>query len=715
MPSLSFPKKEYQQIISLLGKEPNKVELALFSALWSEHCSYKSSKAHLKKFSQIKSPQVLAGFGENAGVIDIGRGEKIAFKMESHNHPSRIEPLHGAMTGVGGILRDIFAMNARPIALANYLCFGEADYPITKHLVNGVVRGIGGYGNSIGIPTITGRTTFHPAYNENILVNALALGVYGPQDNIMKSQTRQSGAYIVYAGARTGRDGIHGASMASESFSNQKEKKQSTVQVGDPFYGKLLMEACLEAMKKDVLAAQDMGAAGLISSSFEMASKGNMGMTLHLDKAPLRDSSMKPEEILLSESQERMLLICSPENYPQLQKIFQKWSLPTAVLGETTEERKVKLYWKNKLLTSIDPLLLTDKAPELNRPFKKWSFPNRAAVERSKNFKETNQSFEEKLTALLSQKENVSREFIYTQYDQRVGAKTAGDCSFPIGIVQLPYSKRFLGLALGGRPALMQVDAFEGGKDSILYPAIQLALRGFKPLAVTDCLNFGNPEKEEIMSQFVSAVEGMAESARNLSTPVISGNVSFYNESAEKNIIPTPAVGMTGLTTAVDWPKARFKNKGEHIYLITKHLLTLSKDTQCFSGRLNPKEIRQWTQFLLSISSKIKNAKAVGYLGLAYTLSQMTEKGVGAKVQVDLDPFQTRLYEVIVTVSSDKKEEFEAQYTHAKAIFNKQEKFRSSVRCMLIGLTVSDRVLEYNKNEISIDLIEKIRSRNLPV
>ena len=690
----NFPKEEYQQILSLLERPPNEVELALFSALWNEHCSYKSSKIHLKKFSQIKSSQVAVGFGENAGVIDLGEGEKIAFKMESHNHPSRIEPLHGAMTGVGGILRDIFTMNARPIALANYLCFGRTDYPITKRLVDGVVRGIGGYGNSIGIPMITGHTAFHPSYNENILVNALALGIYGPEDKIIKSKTSEAGSYIVYAGARTGRDGIHGASMASESFSDQQENKQSTVQVGDPFYGKLLMEACLEAMKKDVLAAQDMGAAGLISSSFEMASKGNIGMTLHLDKVPLRDFTMKPEEILLSESQERMLLICSPNNYPRLKDIFQKWSLPISLLGEIIPERKMKIYWKDQLLTDIDPLLLTEKAPELKRPFKKWSFPNRISKELPSHSQKTNHNFEKQLMDLLSEKENVSRKFIYRQYDQRVGAKTAGDCSFPIGIIQLPYSKRFLGLALGGRSSLLQMDALEGGKDSLLYPGIQLALRGFKALAVTDCLNFGNPEKEEIMSQFAGSIEGIVDSAHALSTPVISGNVSFYNESAEENIIPTPAIGMTGLKSGLsaDWPTSYFENSREYIYLIQKHFLTIEKNQTYFSGSLKSKEISQWIHFLISIFDKLSSAKAVGYLGLAYTLAQMTAKGIGAKVDVDLDPFQTRLYEVIVTVPSDKK-----------------EKFESVSRLKPIGCTRSDNVFQYNKNTLSIDLIKKSR------
>ena len=482
--------------------------------------------------------------------------------------------------------------------------------------------------------------------------------------------------------------------MASESFSNHTEKKQSTVQVGDPFYGKLLMEACLSAMKKDVLAAQDMGAAGLISSSFEMASKGKIGMTLHLDQVPLRDLSMKPEDILLSESQERMLFICSPKNYPKLKDIFQKWGLPVSKLGETISERKMKIYWKNQLLTDIDPLLLTEKAPELKRPFKKWTFPNKISTDSKKIQTKEIKNFEKKLIHLLSQKENVSREFIYRQYDQRVGAKTAGDCSFPIGIVQLPYSKRFLGLALGGRSSLLQMDALEGGKDSLFYPGIQLALRGFKALAVTDCLNFGNPEKEEIMSQFVGATDGITEAAQSLAVPVISGNVSFYNESSGDNIIPTPSIGMTGLKSSPFWPKACFESSGEFIYLIQKHCLTVTvkERHQHFSGSLKSKEISKWIHFLISISDKCNSAKAVGNLGLAYTLTQMTAKGMGLQVEVDLDPFQTRLYEVIVTVSSDKKEEFE-----------------SVSRLKPIGRTRSDGVLQYNKNTLSIDSIKKAR------
>ena len=656
----SFSKQEYDLIVSLLKKEPNQTELALFSAMWSEHCSYKSSKVHLKKFGEISSPDIVAGFGENAGVIDIKQGEKVAFKMESHNHPSYIEPFHGAMTGVGGILRDVFTMNARPIALANYLCFGEKLHPKTSHLLKGVVSGIGGYGNCIGIPMLTGRTIFSSHYNENIIVNALALGYFGPQDSLMTSQTNQAEALIVYAGARTGKDGIHGASMASESFDEQVESKQSTVQIGDPYYGKLLMEGSLEVMnKKLILAAQDMGAAGLTSSSFEMASKGKIGMEIHLDKVPLRDSTMQPEEILLSESQERMLFICLPENYEEVRKVFEKWNLSVCSIGKTTKEKNIKLYWNQKTLTSINPSILTDNAPEYKRPFEKWSFPYKTK-DQNKTLTKKDENKNNTLIKILKNPNGSSKEFIYKQYDKTVGSKTAEDCSFPIGILELPHSKRFLGLALGGRPFILDCDSFEGGKDSIIYPALQLSMRGFKPLAVTDCLNFGNPEKKEIMSSFVATIEGMVEAAQSFSTPVISGNVSFYNESGNKNILPTANIGMVGIQEKEksSWPQNDFK-KDEQVYLIHLHQclmpnVLLSKNKN-FYGNLDVKKLFQWSESIRSISSKIKSASVVHSFGLAYTLAKMSFKGISVNVENDLlDPFQTRMYEIVCTTKESK-------------------------------------------------------------
>ena len=698
----SFSSKEYEKIVSLLGREPTSIEQALFSALWSEHCSYKSSKVHLKKFAQ-SSPRVITGFGENAGVIDLGYGEKAAFKMESHNHPSRIEPFHGAMTGVGGILRDIFAMNARPVCLANYLCFGDIHYPITKRLLDGVVRGIGGYGNCIGLPTITGQTEFHSSFNENILVNALALGVYGPSDEVMTSRLKKAGSYVVYAGAMTGRDGIHGARMASESFS-EKEKLQSTVQVGDPFYGKLLMEACLEVMGENLAeAVQDMGAAGIISSSFEMAAKGSLGMELHLDRVPLRDSTMTAEEILLSESQERMLLVCRPDNYPRLERVFKKWGLKVSVLGEVIEERKMKLFWEKKLLTSIDPFLLTHSAPEYNRAFHPWSFPLKtdSPEKTAPQFKKDEKHF----LKIIENFKAHSREFIFNQYDQRVGSSTAGDCSFPIGIVQLPYTKRFLGLALGGRPYVLNTDSFEGGKDAVFYPAVQLAVRGFEPLAATDCLNFGNPEKEEIMSQFSAVVDGMAKACKALNTPIVSGNVSFYNESSGKNIIPASSTGLVGLKNENPWPKNHFQSTGENIYLVHTHQCYLNglsaevfNESPLFYGEIDCDQMNIWIHKLLSLSceKEVLSARAVGKFGLAYAVFRMTLNGWGAEIECgELDPFQERLYEVIFTVSSKNQKNFE-QKLKTLALNYKQ-----------IGRTIPKKLSFSNYFSLNIDKVKK--------
>ncbi len=702
----NFSKQEYQWIISLLDREPNNTELTLFSAMWSEHCSYKSSKIHLKKFSNITSSDVVAGFGENAGVIDLKQGEKIAFKMESHNHPSYIEPFHGAMTGVGGILRDVFAMNARPIALANYLCFGERNHSKTPYLLKGVVQGIGGYGNCIGIPMLTGQTIFSSCYNENIIVNALALGYFGPKDEIMTSQTSHVGACIVYAGARTGKDGIHGASMASESFSDQTESKQSTVQVGDPYYGKLLMEGCLEVMKKKlILAAQDMGAAGLTSSSFEMASKGGIGMNIHLDQVPLRDSTMQPEEILLSESQERMLLICLPENYKSIKKIFEKWNLSACTIGQTTQNKNINLYWNKKLLTSIDPSILTDKAPEYQRAYKKWSFPYE--VEDVKNTLSQNSVNSQTLTEILKDANGASKEFIYKQYDQTVGAQTAKSCEFPIGIIQLPHSRRFLGLVLGGRPSILECDAFEGGQDAIIYPALQLSIRGFKPLAVTDCLNFGNPEKENIMSSFVATIDGMVSAAKILSTPIISGNVSFYNESSNKNIAPTANIGMIGIKNSSKWPQDYFK-ENEHVYLVYLHQCFMKSNfhpvfknsSKSFYGHLNTNQILKWINSLQILSQKAQNAQVVHSLGLAYTLARMSLKGVGVHIDNDeWHPFQTRLYEVVYSTSQQSV--FEKTLKELKLQYN------------YLGPTQAGSLSYGSKIKLSTQDIQKVYSNSL--
>ena len=531
---------EYQRAKTLVGHDLQDIEWPLFSALWSEHCSYKSSKNYLKKFSyrNASTPDM---DGENAGVVDLGFGEKIAFKMESHNHPSFIEPVQGAATGVGGILRDIFTMGARPIGLANYLCFGEKNAERMRELMSGVVQGISMYGNCVGVPTVTGQTNFHKKYNQNILVNAMAVGYFSEGQKMALSQAQGVGNLVVYVGAKTGRDGVHGASMASASFDEDSESKKPNVQIGDPYYEKLLIEACLEVLKQDlVVAMQDMGAAGLTSSSFEMASKGQVGLSLDLKAVPLRDSSMTAEEILLSESQERMLLICKPENLEKLVAVFHRWNLDATVLGKVLPQKKIKLLWGNEILAEIDPDSIVENAPRYDRPYEKWLMAART------------QSPLPAPNVKISDLKKEDFFWIYNQYDQRVGARTAQDCSSPIAFLQLDQTKRGLAMAVGCRPEVMKMDARIGALDAIYYPAFQMALQGAKTLAVTDCLNFGNPQKVKIMSEFVASVEALAEASQKLDAPVISGNVSFYNETLDENIISTPATGLVGLRESVE-------------------------------------------------------------------------------------------------------------------------------------------------------------------
>jgi len=621
---------EYERIQNLLGRDPEGVEFALFSALWSEHCSYKSSRVHLKKFAQ-KSSRVLQSMGENAGVIDLGQGEKVAFKMESHNHPSFIEPYQGAATGVGGILRDIFTMGARPIALANYLCFGEPGAERMQSIVEGVVAGISGYGNCVGVPTITGQTEFHSSYNNNVLVNALAVGLFTKDDPVVTSQASGVGNWVVYVGAKTGRDGVHGASMASESFAADSASKRPTVQIGDPFFEKLLIESCLEVMKENlVVAIQDMGAAGLTSSCFEMAAKGNVGFKINLDQVPLRDSTIGPEEILLSESQERMLLVCEPKKFEAIQKVFHRWGLDASVLGEITAGKDVELYWHKDLLCKIDPKLLTDNAPMYERPYEAWKPKNKA---------ENLPAQPAKLEDSVSSVEGTTRRWIYQQYDQRVGGKTVRDCDDSVAVVRLMDSGRGLGLVLGCRPYVMRMDARLGGYDAAFYPALELAAKGFQPLAMTDCLNFGNPEKPEIMSEFVASVEALAHAAKVLDAPVISGNVSFYNETLNRNITSTPATGLVGLRDHVNHiPKSHFSQEGDSIFLLRLSGVSFTGDQlgrqTAFTGDLDAETTAKFIEEVrrLGMDTNVHSARVVGKFGLGYALYRMCNENLGADV-----------------------------------------------------------------------------------
>ena len=671
--------EEYGLICEKLGREPKDVEWALFSALWSEHCSYKSSKVHLRKLFN-KGARVLQSFGENAGVLDLGEGEKIAFKMESHNHPSFIEPYQGAATGVGGILRDIFTMGARPIALANYLCFGEPTAPRMPSIVDGVVRGIGGYGNCVGVPTITGQVEFDSSYNQNVLVNAFAIGLFGPKDPICLSKASGVGNWVVYVGAKTGRDGVHGAAMASVSFTKEASLRP-TVQIGDPFFEKLLIESCIEVMQAGlVVAIQDMGAAGLTSSSFEMAAKGEVGLKIHLDQVPLRDASMTPEDILLSESQERMLLICEPEKFSKIEDIFKHWGLDACKIGEVTSNKEVELIWKGQTLTKINPSALVDEAPVYERPYESWDkFREREA--NNVQFGERVMSVSETLKAKLKSPRGTSRSWVYGQYDQRVGGQTAKDASESVGVVRLPFSKRALGIVLGCRPSVMRRDAELGGMDSIVYPVLELAIKGFEAIGATDCLNFGNPTKTKVMSEFVASLRSMSRACELLKVPIISGNVSFYNETQDKNITSTPATGLVGFRRSIEnIPSSQFQGNERIYWLNLRGAMSSGMIHEEANGRqdlFGDFDIEKWSSAILALpnlfsSAKVRSSRMVGKYGLAYALARMCTS-VGANVEIGfisgirgnhdltiarhlfLEPF----YEIIVGIEADFATEFE--------------------------------------------------------
>jgi phosphoribosylformylglycinamidine synthase len=564
--------EEYDRILKALGREPNLVELGIFSVMWSEHCSYKSSRVHLKKLP-TEAPWVICGPGENAGVIDIGDGDAAIFKMESHNHPSYIEPYQGAATGVGGILRDVFTMGARPVANLNALRFGRPEHPKMRHLIAGVVAGIGGYGNCVGVPTVGGEVNFDPAYDGNILVNAMTVGV-AKTDKIFYSAASGIGNPIVYVGSKTGRDGIHGATMASADFGEDSEEKRPTVQVGDPFTEKLLIEACLELMATDaIVAIQDMGAAGLTSSSVEMASKGGAGIRLNMNKVPCREDGMTPYEMMLSESQERMLMVLKPGREAEAEAIFRKWELDFAVIGEVTDTGHMVLEFNGEVVCDIPLGPLADEAPCYERPYisqdeyKAW-----ANVRPLGDIPESTDIAAD-LLKLMGSPDLASRRWIYEQYDQQVGGDTVQRPGGDAAVVRIHGSKKALAITTDCTPRYVYADPVEGGKQAIAEAYRNLCAVGAKPLAVTNCLNFGNPQRPEIMAQFVGALEGMGEACRALDFPIVSGNVSLYNESKATGggsaILPTPAIGGVGLLD--DWEKSAtigFKAEGETVWLI---------------------------------------------------------------------------------------------------------------------------------------------------
>ena len=535
---------EYERILEIIGRIPNFTELGIFSAMWNEHCSYKSSKKWLRTLP-TEGPQVICGPGENAGIVDIGDGQAVVFKMESHNHPSYIEPYQGAATGVGGILRDVFTMGARPIAAMNALSFGAVDHPKTRSLIHGVVRGVGGYGNSFGVPTVGGELRFDAAYNGNCLVNAFAAGL-AETDKIFYSAASGVGMPVVYLGAKTGRDGVGGATMASAEFDDTIEEKRPTVQVGDPFTEKRLLEACLELMASGaVISIQDMGAAGLTCSAVEMGDKGGLGIKLQLDHVPQREPNMTAYEMMLSESQERMLMVLRPEKEAEARAIFEKWDLDFAIVGETIAEDRFVIMHGNAVKADLPLSKLSSTAPEYDRPWVET--PAAEAVDFIPEIDPI-----DGLKALLSSPNYCGRGWVYQQYDTQVGADTIRTPGYGAGVVRVAGTNKALAFTSDVTPRYVKANPFEGGKQAVAEAYRNLVSVGATPLATTDNLNFGNPEKPEIMGQFVGAIKGIGAACSALGTPIVSGNVSLYNETDGSAILPTPTIGAIGLIADID-------------------------------------------------------------------------------------------------------------------------------------------------------------------
>jgi phosphoribosylformylglycinamidine synthase len=593
--------------------------------MWSEHCSYKSTRAHLRKLP-TKGPHVLQGPGENAGVIDIGDGDAAVFKMESHNHPSFIEPYQGAATGVGGIMRDVFTMGARPVAMMNALRFGEPDHPKTRHLVSGVVSGIGGYGNCMGVPTVGGEVNFHRSYNGNILVNAMCVGV-ARADRIFLSAAKGAGNPVVYIGSKTGRDGIHGATMASAEFNEDSEEKRPTVQVGDPFTEKLLLEACLELMATDaIIAIQDMGAAGLTSSSAEMADKGGSGIELDLDKVPQRETNMSAYDMLLSESQERMLAVLKPGREAQAERIFRKWELDFAVIGVTTDTHRFVARHKGAVVADIPVTALSDEAPVYERPFaKREPMAGTPAYNKAKPVLAS-------LEKILGSPDMASRRWIWEQYDNSVMADTVQHPGGDAAVVRVHGTKKALAITTDVTPRYAKADPFLGGAQAVAEAWRNLTAVGAMPLAVTDNLNFGNPQKPEIMGEIVAAIDGIGQACRALDFPVVSGNCSLYNETNGEGILPTPAIGGVGLLKDVSkMATIAFKREGDVVILIgeTKGHLGQSIYLREIEGR------EEGGAPPLDLAVEKKNGDFVRSLierGLADTVHDVSDGGVLAAI-----------------------------------------------------------------------------------
>ncbi len=638
--ALGLTSEEYNQIKKILNRTPNITELGIFSAMWNEHCSYKSSRKWLKELPS-KGDQVICGPGENAGIVAIDEEIALAFKMESHNHPSFIEPFNGAATGVGGILRDVFTMGARPIAVMNSLSMGSANNIETKEILRGVVKGISHYGNSFGVPNIGGELRFDPTYNGNCLVNAFAAGIVD-RNKIFYSKASGIGCPIVYMGAKTGRDGVGGASMASESFdsdNDQNKAKRPTVQIGDPFLEKKLMEACFELMESGcVIAIQDMGAAGLTCSSVEMGDKGDLGIFLNLDKVPVREDQMTSYEIMLSESQERMLAVIRPGHEDQANKIFSKWDLDFAVVGNTMEDDKLLIQFQNELVADLPLKCLADQAPQYDRPWK--------TCERNNSYPLLPKlSISEAIEVLLSSPNHSSKRWVWEQYDHMILNNTRKRPGLDAGITKICKTNYGLAFSCDSNPLLCSINPFEGGKQAVAECYRNIISSGGTPLAITDNLNFGSPEDPEIMGQFVNCIKGIREACIHLNFPVVSGNVSFYNQTDEKSILPTPTIGGVGIIKDISAHRSGSVNKNDVYYLVGKTdnkstalalLSEISLDqVENVNIKVNLEEEKRNGQFILDLFYKklISSAHDVSDGGIALALCELAiVNGLGFKI-----------------------------------------------------------------------------------
>ncbi len=668
--SHKLSKLDYAHIKEILKREPNLLEIGIFSAMWSEHCSYKSSKKYLNGFP-TSAPWVIQGPGENAGVIDIGDGMAAVFKMESHNHPSFIEPYQGAATGVGGILRDVFTMGARPVANMNALRFGNItkDDDISRHqryLVRGVVAGIGDYGNCMGVPTVGGETFFDDAYNGNILVNAFTLGTC-KSDEIFYGKAEGNGNPVIYVGSKTGRDGLGGAVMSSDSFTEESKSLRPTVQVGDPFAEKLLLEACLELFKQDyIVGIQDMGAAGLTSSAFEMAGRTGSGMIMHLDKVPAREENMTPYDFMLSESQERML-ICAKKGYEdKVVAIFEKWDLDAAIIGEVTDTGDMELFWHGEKVADMPIAPVSEEAPILDRPIMRPTYLDKIKDTTIDTFDKVNNS--EAFDTLFSSVEVVNKSWIYNQYDSMVqtnSIKAPG--SLDASVVRVKETGKAIAMSSDCNPRYCYIDPEGGASAAVMESGRNVAMSGARPLAITDCLNFGNPEKPEIMWQFAMSCEGIKTACKALNTPVVSGNVSLYNETNGEGVFPTPSIGMVGVNDDENaiLPSS-FQEAESAIYLIgeTKHDFGGSLYMKELFGKVEgtlanidlEKELKLW-DFVIEANKKglLSAAKDVNVGGIAIALAKMAvvgDKGVacGVRLEDERDIFSESFSRALVEV-----------------------------------------------------------------